>query len=184
MYFRMPRVFSPLQAELGLQSGWKCCILQNKINKRYKLNNNFFFFSSFSTLKVLLNFYAGRVGQWWNHSMHYSTNKVKPLVSSLFHEPHLWQHWAPPAQSWGSESAGIAAEWQGQICRRCTVGRGVASIERCCPALTVSDVPWYRFLLLSRRLLCLCWFVGQESLPCSNLLHTREKQNDHWFLIP
>lgn len=44
MYFRMPRVFSPLQAELGLQSSWKCCILQIKKNKRYKLNNNFFLF--------------------------------------------------------------------------------------------------------------------------------------------
>lgn len=144
MCFRMPRVIRPFQAELGLQGCCKCCILQNKLNKKCKLNNNFFKFCfSFSTWKVLPKFFKheGRVNDETTVCITVMTNKFIPSVSSLFHEPHLWQHWVPPAQSWGSESVGIAAGWQGQICHRCTVGRGVASIECCRPAPTVSDVP-------------------------------------------
>lgn len=48
----MPRVFRPLQAELGLQSSCKCCILQNKLNIKYKLNNNFLFFLIFNLESV------------------------------------------------------------------------------------------------------------------------------------
>lgn len=109
MYFRMPRVIRPFQAELGLQGCCKCCILQNKLNKKCKLNNNFFkFFFLIFNLESVVEFFKheGRVNDETTVCITVMTNKFIYLQFPFFFMNHIFyniechQHKAEDQNQW------------------------------------------------------------------------------------